>query len=74
MTESLHIQHLLPKYYDCLKHQDIKHYMPDLMLNIPFFHFLFEKPTKLMIDSLSKIRRRLSLPALPPQIGANAYQ
>ena len=39
------------------------------MLNIPFFYFLFSKPSDAMIAALSKIRQRVHLPALARELG-----
>ena len=68
-VDSSHLQFHIPQFKSCMKRQDEPFHMPDLMLNIPFFYFLFSKPSDAMIAALSKIRQRVHLPALARELG-----
>lgn len=67
--DNIHLEFLIQKFVSCLKRFDEPFYMPDHMLNIPFFYFLFSKPSKTMIGALSKIRKSVNLPPLERELG-----
>lgn len=53
---------LLKNYGGCAE----RRFLTEEQLLVPFFTMTFAKPSSLMVSSLSEIRRRLSLPSLPP--------
>mmetsp|Transcript_25939 Transcript_25939/g.37191 ORF Transcript_25939/g.37191 Transcript_25939/m.37191 type:complete len:370 (-) Transcript_25939:89-1198(-) len=53
-----------PQFARCAKLRERELYMDSLMLNIPFFHTIFSKPSSTMAKAMKLIRKRLGLPML----------
>ena len=53
---------VLPHFMKCYRHNQVDHELA----NVPLFHTIFSRPTPLLGELMSIIRRRVGLPELAP--------